>query len=95
MKIVKDFVAREIAGEYVLVPTGETSQEFNGMLTMTETANFIWKHLEETESFEALVDLITDNFEVERQIAAQDAAGFVNELLRHGMVKPSREDGKW
>lgn len=95
MKIVKDFVSREIAGEYVLVPTGETSQEFNGMLTMTETANFIWEHLEETENFEALVDLITDNFEVERQTAARDAADFVNELLKHGMVKPDRKDGKW
>ena len=29
MKIVKEYILREIAGEYILVPTGETTQEFN------------------------------------------------------------------
>ena len=36
MKIVKEFILREIAGECVLVPTGETSQEFNGMITISD-----------------------------------------------------------
>ena len=38
MKIVKEFILREIAGECVLVPTGATSQEFNGMITISDTA---------------------------------------------------------
>ena len=42
MKIVKEFILREIAGECVLVPTGATSQEFNGMITISDTAKFIW-----------------------------------------------------
>ena len=37
MKIVKEFILREIAGECVLVPTGATSQEFNGMITISDT----------------------------------------------------------
>lgn len=36
MKIVKEFILREIAGECVLVPTGATSQEFNGMITISD-----------------------------------------------------------
>lgn len=39
MKIVKEFILREIAGECVLVPTGATSQEFNGMITVSDTAD--------------------------------------------------------
>ena len=42
MKIVKEFILREIAGETILVPTGTAAQEFNGMLSMTDTARFIW-----------------------------------------------------
>ena len=45
MKIVKEYILREIAGEYILVPTGETTQEFNGMITISETAKFIWENL--------------------------------------------------
>ena len=46
MKIVKEFILREIAGECVLVPTGATSQEFNGMITISDTAKFIWENIE-------------------------------------------------
>lgn len=52
MKIVKEFILREIAGECVLVPTGATSQEFNGMITISDTAKFIWENIEKVDSLE-------------------------------------------
>ena len=41
MRIAKEFILRDIAGECVLVPTGATTQEFNGLITMSDTAKFI------------------------------------------------------
>ena len=55
MKIVKEFILREIAGECVLVPTGETSQEFNGMITISDTAKFIWENVEKVDSLEEMI----------------------------------------
>mgnify|MGYP003510539641 CR=1 FL=1 len=52
MKKVKDFLCREIAGEYILIPTGNTTEKFNGMITLTETAAFIYNHIEEAKTFE-------------------------------------------
>ena len=49
MKIVKEFILRNIAGECVLVPTGATTQEFNGLITMSDTAKFIWENIEKAE----------------------------------------------
>lgn len=40
MKIAKEFILREIAGECVLIPTGTTTQEFNGLITLSETAKW-------------------------------------------------------
>ena len=34
MKRNTDFMLREIAGEVVLVPTGQATQNFNGMITI-------------------------------------------------------------
>ena len=51
MKRTKEFIKRNIAGEIVLVPSGQTAREFNGMVTLTGTGEFIWEHIEETESF--------------------------------------------
>lgn len=55
MKRTKEFIKRNIAGEIVLVPSGQTAREFNGMVTLTETGEFIWEHIEEAESFNHLV----------------------------------------
>ena len=60
MKIVKEFILREIAGECVLVPTGATSQEFNGMITISDTAKFIWENIEKVDSLEEMIRMVLD-----------------------------------
>lgn len=95
MKIVKEFICREIAGEYVLVPTGDTAQELNGMININESARFMWENIEQTDSFEELVSLVLKEFEVEEEIAKRDVASFVNDLLRYGFLVPTKEDKTW
>lgn len=62
MKRTKEFIKRNIAGEIVLVPSGQTAREFNGMVTLTETGEFIWEHIEEAESFNHLAYIIHSGF---------------------------------
>lgn len=95
MKIVKEFVLREIAGEAILVPTGATAQEFNGMINLSATAQFIWEHVEKVDSFEELVDRILEEFEIDRERATIDAAKFVNEMVLNGFAAPTKADHTW
>lgn len=95
MKILKKFIMRQIAGENMLIPTGETTQEFNGMITMSETAKFIWENVESCESLDELVQRILDEFDVDEELAHKDAAGLIGELVQAGIMGCSREDGTW
>ena len=95
MKIVKDFILREIAGECVLVPTGETSQELNGMININASARFMWENVEKADSFEELVALVLGEFEVEEERARRDVAAFVNDLVKYGFIVPTKEDKTW
>ena len=36
MKVQNEFVLREIAGDYVIIPTGKTVLSFNGLITVNE-----------------------------------------------------------
>lgn len=85
----KDLVTREIAGETILVPIGSMAQKLNGMISLNEMAAFIWEHIEEAADFNQLVDMILDEYEVDRETAAADASSFVMQLLQHGMIQPS------
>lgn len=86
MKRNKDFMLREIAGEVVLVPTGEATQNFNGLITLNEVAAFIWKHLDETKTEEKLTELILEEFDIDRETAQGDVQRFLQALYEQGMV---------
>ena len=95
MKIVKEFILREIAGECVLVPTGETTQEFNGLITMTDTAKFIWENIEKVDSFDELIQLMLEEYEIDEETARKDAYVYISQLLQTGFVELTKEDKSW
>lgn len=89
MKRIKEYIKRNIAGEIVLVPAGQTAEDFNGMITLTESGDFIWEHLEEAQDFNHLVELILEEYDIDKETAAQDASAFLMQLLQTGMIQPS------
>ena len=55
MKVSKDYILREIAGEFMLVPVGAAAAKFNGLITMNEIGTFIFKQLGEEQTEESLL----------------------------------------
>lgn len=95
MKKIKEFILREIADEYILIPTGSTTEEFNGIINLTESAAFIWNHIEEANTFEELIDMITKEYDIDSNTAMQDAYQFINHMLANGMVALSDINKNW
>lgn len=89
MKKNKDFIVREIAGETILVPSEETAHDFNGMISLTDTAAFIWEHIEEVKDFNELVDMMLNEYDIDRETAMVDISCFIVKLLEYGMIRPS------
>ena len=54
MKIKKELVKRDIAGDIVLVPVGKTVYEANGLFVLNEVGAFLWDRLPEAEGAEDL-----------------------------------------
>ena len=63
MKVQNDFVLREIAGDYVIIPTGKTVLSFNGLITVNEVGADLWKMLQSEVSFDDLVQGILDIYD--------------------------------
>ncbi len=82
MKIKGRFVVRNIAGDTVIVPVGETALKYNGIITTNKTGAALWEALEQETDMESLVQLITDRFEVDRDTAAADVNAFLDRLRK-------------
>ena len=80
MKVEKEFVLREIAGDYILIPTGETVLKFNGLITMNRVGASIWKMLQEEVTVEELVKKILEEYDVEEEVAREDIQEFLDRL---------------
>ena len=79
MKLKKGFVLREVAGETVVVPTG-AELNFNGMITLNESAKLLWHALENETSQEELIKIILGEFNVDEATAERDVALFIEKL---------------
>ena len=86
MKLKLEFVARDIAGETLLVPVGKTNYTFNGMITLNEMGAEIWKRLPQAETEEEIVQGILEEYDVTHEQAQKDVADFLNHLHELGIL---------
>ena len=86
MKIEKDFVLREIAGDNIIIPTGKMVSKFNGLITVNELGVFLWKLLQEDVTFEELVQNVLEEYDVEESIARNDIQRFLEKLQEGGIL---------
>ena len=87
MKISKEFMLRDIAGEYFVVPTGKAVFQFMGLITLNEVGRFLWELLQSKEySMDQLIQKICQSYEVEEAVAQSDVREFIDALKSRGIL---------
>jgi len=65
-------VAREIAGEMILVPIRHNVGDLESIYTLNETAAYIWSLIDGQRTVREIRDKVVAEFEVEEKEAEQD-----------------------
>ena len=79
MKLKEGFVLRTVAGETVVLPTGDVA-DFDMMITLNDTGKFLWERLTVETDEATLVKALLDVYEVTEELAAESVAAFVARL---------------
>ena len=87
MKIKNGFVVREVGGENVVVPVGEMSKVFHGMINLNETGAFLWKFFSEEHTVAEGVAALLAEYEVDEATACADVEKFAETIKNHGFVE--------
>ena len=80
------FIHRRIGDVDVLISIGENIADFNGYMTLNETASFLWDALTAPKSAEELTTLLYDEFDVSQAEAQADVQEFLTQLLEQGVI---------
>ena len=87
MKLKKNFVLRQVAGTWVVLPLGAETVNFSGMLQLNESGAMLWRVLEEGGSQDALVEALLGEYDVTREQAEADVQGFLTKLDQAGCIQ--------
>ena len=87
MKLKKDFVLRQVADTWVVLPLGEATVDFSGMLSLNETGALLWQTLEQGGGREELADALTKEYTVDRSQALADVDAFMEKLAKAGCME--------
>lgn len=82
-----DLLLREVAGEYLLIPTGSSADSINGMISLNESFYFIWKQFEEPHTIYEVIQSAMEEYDDPDGEIAKDIYRFVLESLKIGFVK--------
>ena len=78
MKTSKGYTLRSLGQEFILVAEGLEAVDFSRMISMNESAAFLWKAVE-GKDFEAetLVNLLMDEYGITREVAEKDVTALL------------------
>ena len=78
MKTKKGFILRSLGKEFILVAEGLEAVDANRMISMNESAAFLWKAVE-GKDFDAdtLADLLQEEYDIPREVAEKDVATLI------------------
>lgn len=86
MNLNGTFILREVAGEILAIPVGDTALGLNGMVILNPVSKVIWECLERDTNREEILREVTERFEVSEAVAKEDIDSFLCELKTQKLI---------
>ena len=87
MKINNGFELREMCGEHVIIGTGVENIDFSKVISLNESAAWLWREVENKEFTPALLAaLLTERYDVPDAVALADATELAEHWVSVGLA---------
>ena len=87
MRLKEGFVIHNVGEEHIAVATGETANEFNGLVRNNAAASAIMEQLQTATTEGEIVEAMLARYEVSREQAAADVHRIVEQLKEAGLLE--------
>lgn len=88
MKLKYKFVVRKVNDRAVAVAVGEDSANFNGMVKLNPTGEFVFNILNSGDvSMKEIVEKIVEKYEVDEKTATEAVEIYIESLRKSGLIE--------
>lgn len=80
------FEITEVSGEYMAIPVGDATKSLNGIVALNEASAYLLQQMSTSKTKTELIDLLTQQYEVDQATATKDVDAFVAKLMEIGLI---------
>ena len=80
MRLIEDHILRKVHGNVLLVPLSDRETDFNGMIALNHTGEFVCRMLQQDTDRDSLIAGLTQEYGMELEQVAADVDAFLSEL---------------
>ncbi len=87
MKIKSGFILHVVGGEHVVVPVGERTKDFKGMIRLNGSGAFLWELMQKEFTRESVLAALLAQYEVTEEVASETLDQFIGTLRDAGLLE--------
>lgn len=88
MKIKEGFILRQMCGENIVAAEGLQNINFNKLLSLNESAAYLWKELVGKEfTQEEMAELLISRYGIDKKLAMTDSANLMKSWVEVGVAE--------
>ena len=87
MKIKDGFILKEVAGNNIVIATGEQRISFNGVMTFNEVGAAVFKLLDGTNTAEDIAERITADYNADLETVKKGVDTLIEKMKRYGLIE--------
>lgn len=86
MKKAEGYIMKRLEDEYIILPYGKKTEEVREVVTLSETAGFIYENAEQAENVEQLAELVGKEYGVDASVVYIDVSEVIETLQKKGIL---------
>ena len=87
MKKKDGMVLRDVCGEKVLVGEGLGAVDFGRLISLNDTAAWLWEQMDEESDIDSLTQALCNEYDAEPEVARRDVEAIIDEWTKAGVVE--------
>ncbi len=86
MKIKDGYILKDVAGEKIVIATGEQKLNFNGVMTFNSVGADVFNMLDGTNSVEDIANKISQDYGVSVERVKTDVENLIKKMKEHNLL---------
>lgn len=86
MKKTEGYIVKELEDEYIVLPVGKRTEEVNEVISLSETAGFIYIHADKAEDIEGLAQMVGNEYGIAASEVYEDVKNAVKTFREKGIL---------